>query len=591
MSALEPFADQWLVWVVSVSWQLALLVGLAAIVVRVARGASPRLRHALWFLVVLKVFLPPGLAMPWRVGHWVVAPAMEKTGWSRAAESLVTPIAPEHSGVFAAPDEAQEQSVNSDARTLSLSMALLIAWIAGCMFFFGAVAYRYARLVHAIRSARAIDEGPPRVALEQIALELHVHRVPELYATTLATGPFLLGSLRPRIVLPEESLAELDPHELRAVLAHELVHWKRRDTWVGWLQVFAQGILWFHPLLWWANRQLRHERECACDERVLQMGQIAPHSYSESIVRVLTQARGRSLVTGSMVGVFERGSKVQERLENIMNYKPLENGFGWPSRLAVVAFALLFLPMAPSAVDATRADSPDGREAAAAPETRYPRIVASKPKAGAKQVDPALTEISVTFDRDMGGGMSWTGGESLFPPIDKTRKARWTDKRTCVLPVRLEEGHYYRLGINSSSFRNFRSRAGVPVPPSAIYFCTRGATAAIERRLRVPKIVKIDPANGATNVDPSARVLRVTFDMPMGEGMSWTGGGATFPSSPAGMTAAWSKNGLTCTLPVTLEPNHDYRIGLNSLSHINFQSKWGVPLEPVPYTFHTGGAK
>jgi len=38
---------------------------------------------------------------------------------------------------------------------------------------------------------------------------------------------------------------------------------------------------------------------------------------------------------------------------------------------------------------------------------------------------------------------------------------------------------------------------------------------------------------------------------------------------------------------VQLEPNHSYRLGLNSPSHRNFQSAGGIPLDPVVYTFKT----
>jgi hypothetical protein len=93
------------------------------------------------------------------------------------------------------------------------------------------------------------------------------------------------------------------------------------------------------------------------------------------------------------------------------------------------------------------------------------------------------------------------------------------------------------------------------------------------------------------DVDPETKALRVTFDMPMEGGMSWTGGGPHFPSGPDGKKASWSKDAKTCTLPVVLESGHDYELGLNSLSHINFQSKWGVPLAPVVYRFGTRGAK
>lgn len=188
--------------------------------------------------------------------------------------------------------------------------------------------------------------------------------------------------------------------------------------------------------------------------------------------------------------------------------------------------------------------------------------------------------------------MSWTGGAPLFPPTDDSREARWKDARTCVLPVSLAKGAFYRLGINSTSHQNFRGTSGVPAPCSVIAFATAGASDAVVRRVRVPKIVTTSPDNGALDVDPETALLRVTFDMPMGDGMSWTGGGPGFPKdSPDGKKPSWSKDGRTCALPVLLEPGHEYELGINSLKHINFQSKWGIPLEPIVYKFRTRDAK
>src|SRR5205814_1875413 len=145
-----------------------------------------------------------------------------------------------------------------------------------------------------------------------------------LLATEVATSPFLFGVLRPRIVVPQELLERLDAVQWRAILTHELVHWQRHDTILGWLQVVAQGAFWLHPLVWWANRQLRHERECRCDETVLRLGDVTPDLYSESLVRVLlTASTGRALAAGNLVGVFERGAKLQNRLEEIMRYEPM----------------------------------------------------------------------------------------------------------------------------------------------------------------------------------------------------------------------------------------------------------------------------
>ena len=106
-------------------------------------------------------------------------------------------------------------------------------------------------------------------------------------------------------------------------------------------------------------------------------------------------------------------------------------------------------------------------EPAAPKPSTPPRIIATSPKIGAMNVDPTTTEISVTFDRDMGEGMSWTGGGPTFPKSPEGTKAHWVDQRTCVLPVMLRPGISYSLGINSPSYHGFCSAGGVPAVPSA----------------------------------------------------------------------------------------------------------------------------
>lgn len=272
-----------------------------------------------------------------------------------------------------------------------------------------------------------------------------------------------------------------------------------------------------------------------------------------------------------------------------MNYQVTNYRSEWLARLALVVIAAALLPMSPNGQQgpAALAEKPREGDAVKDAKTAWPRVMKSSPEKGAADVDPTLTEIAVTFDRDMDTGMSWTGGAPLFPPVDKTRQARWTDARTCVLPVKLEPGSYYRLGINSSSYRNFRSSDGTPAEVAAIYFATQNASDEVKARLRVPKIVKMEPENAAKQVDPAMSAVSVTFDVPMGGGMSWTGGDPQFPKVREGQAAKWSDDGLTCVLPVALEPGRRYELGLNNNAHNNFQSRWGVPLEPVAYQFQT----
>ena len=288
----------------------------------------------------------------------------------------------------------------------------------------------------------------------------------------------------------------------------------------------------------------------------------------------------------------ELGSKCDNRLEEIMNYRPQRHSFGWLNGIAIVAAAILLLPISPGSIIRlpvqVAAEESGRKPESILQKTEYPAIVKTVPEIGATDVSDDLKEIKVTFDRKMQTGMSWTGGPPEFPPMDDSRKAQWVDDQTCILPVKLAKGSFYRLGLNSKSYRNFKSADGIPLPPMALYFVTVGASKEVTDKVHLPKPVKFEPANGADSVDPATTQISITFDIPMGAGMSWVGSGAEFPTLVEGKKGTWSTDKLTCTLPVTLEPIHNYTIGVNSLDHNNFQSESGVQVAPVVYNFKTG---
>ena len=91
-----------------------------------------------------------------------------------------------------------------------------------------------------------------------------------------------------------------------------------------------------------------------------------------------------------------------------------------------------------------------------------PVIVSTTPQAGATDVDAATTiEIKVTFSKDMEPkNLSWVRfGKDTFPQT--TGKAHFLDdKRTCVLPVKLEPGHPYVIWLNKPPYDSFMDTDG-----------------------------------------------------------------------------------------------------------------------------------
>ena len=80
-------------------------------------------------------------------------------------------------------------------------------------------------------------------------------------------------------------IERLTPTQLEAVLAHELTHVWRRDNLTAAMHMIVEAVFWFHPLVWWIGARLVEERERACDEEVLRLGNEA-QVYAESILKV-----------------------------------------------------------------------------------------------------------------------------------------------------------------------------------------------------------------------------------------------------------------------------------------------------------------
>ncbi len=106
------------------------------------------------------------------------------------------------------------------------------------------------------------------------------------------------------------------------------------------------------------------------------------------------------------------------------------------------------------------------------------------------------------------------------------------------------------------------------------------------RVAEAPKVIAMTPKNGATDVDPQLKEIRVTFDRSMDNGNWSVVCEKKLCPKGAGMVH-FDEECKVFTMPVRLEPDRLYRFWLNSSEFNSFRSKEGVPLEPVEVTFRT----
>ena len=97
-------------------------------------------------------------------------------------------------------------------------------------------------------------------------------------------------------------------------------------------------------------------------------------------------------------------------------------------------------------------------------ESAPPVVVKTVPEAGGADVDSTLGEIKVRFSKEMqDDSWSWIApSKDNFPKL--TGKPRYlADKRTCVLPVKLEPGKTYGIWLNRGKLGNFKDTDGQPL--------------------------------------------------------------------------------------------------------------------------------
>jgi beta-lactamase regulating signal transducer with metallopeptidase domain len=554
------------------SWQASVLIVFVLGVRWIfGRHLRPQWRHALWLLVVVR------LALPWTVpSRLSLFNYLHLPGAISASSAGVqsSPVAPESPRRQTSPVPAA-----FGGSIGSLLPWLLGIWLAGALGLAGYLFAAHRRLLGGVQARRPLIDAPVMNLLEDCKQEMGVYAPVTLVETAEVGSPSLFGFVRPRLLLPAGLAQSFSREELRHVFLHELGHIKRWDILLGWMMALLQILHWFNPLVWLAFHRMRVDRELACDALALSYAHENENlPYGRTIIKLL-ESFGRTAWAPSLAGTIENKNQLKERIAMIVKFQKTRHGLP----LAAALGAVLGL------ITLTDAEA-GGKASETSGSLEPPRIVETSPNPGATDVKATLKRITVTFNRDMEPGFSWTGGGPEFPEAPEGTKARWINKRTCELPVKLESAHFYRVGINSTSYQNFRSLAGVSALPTAIYFTTRGASEELKLKTQAPQVVCLEPLNGAQNVSPALTELRVTFNTSMGGGCSWCTVGRDdtgFPKGREGKQVYWTPDTKTCVLPVDLKPGQTYQLMLNSPGYINFQSAQGVPLEPVKYTFKT----
>ncbi|MGO9647335.1 MAG: M56 family metallopeptidase [Terriglobales bacterium] len=185
--------------------------------------------------------------------------------------------------------------------------------------------------------SEAIDPAKLDSVLQTTLREFQSSRSVKIATSEKLTVPAAIGFFHPMIVLPTWTLRELSTAELNSILIHELAHLQRRDDWTNLAQKVLRALLFFHPAVWWVERQLSLEREMACDDVVLSRT-ANPRAYAECLVTVAERSfmrRGLALAQAAVSKVRQTTLRVSQILDGNRSTAPRV----WKPALALMMVA------------------------------------------------------------------------------------------------------------------------------------------------------------------------------------------------------------------------------------------------------------
>ena len=247
------------------------------------------LLHFLWqgtliglIYAALRPWLPSGRG---RYGAALVALALlvllpAFTLWQLLASASADVVLPAVAAVVAPGSDVAAQASGTEAWL----PWLVGAWAVGVLVLTARALMHWHRLLQLMRNAHPLPQWEAR--LTALLQRFSIRRAVRLLWSEQVETPTLVGWLRPVILLPASVALGFPAAQIELILAHELGHVRRWDYAVNLIQVMLETVLFYHPVVHWISRELRHEREICCDDLVLRVTGSSPHVYARTLANL-----------------------------------------------------------------------------------------------------------------------------------------------------------------------------------------------------------------------------------------------------------------------------------------------------------------
>ncbi len=193
---------------------------------------------------------------------------------------------------------------NTNHTSLTFIAWLFIIWVIGVVL----IAIKICRGFFGMKLLMRATENEKTSSFKNLSIRVATH--PKINI------PVTCGLFNPLIILPEDYL-NWPEEQKQAILCHEAAHVTRRDNITNFISQITTAIYWFNPLVWWAQNEMRINREKACDDYVLHTD-IKPSSYAYILFNAIRAGKNCYFLKQESL-VLNFYSKGENRLKYILD--------------------------------------------------------------------------------------------------------------------------------------------------------------------------------------------------------------------------------------------------------------------------------
>lgn len=365
-------------WLLVYSTKATIVLLFSVAVVFVLRKRSPATKSSWWLAGFVGILILPAFSSV--LPNLTILPVLEDTAIQRTLiqeriatsnpEAVTLPSEVTLDQTSASPSPVSDALVSTwySLASIPLSVLLFSMWLSGFVLVLlqilsGMIAVR----LLANRGSPIVDRTWTDLS-EELGDRLFITRSIRLLQSPDCTSPMTWGGWNPVVMLPENAVKWSDEKK-RCVLTHEYAHIKRWDTVSQTLSRVVCAAQWFNPLVWFAAKKYRAEREFACDQYVIESG-LSATGYAQYLLDIaLTFKSTLARPYGALM--MARPSQLEGRVLTVLNseFSSAQKPKGaprpvvlWSSMIVVVA---LLAAVSPQSRDASRktSDSLAGLEA------------------------------------------------------------------------------------------------------------------------------------------------------------------------------------------------------------------------------------